>query len=30
MKVEEIPPEEIENPMLKKLVVGEEEVGGES
>jgi large subunit ribosomal protein LX len=29
-KVEEVPPEEIENPLLKKLVVGEEKVGGES
>ena len=25
--VEEVPPEEIANPMLKKLVVGEENVG---
>jgi large subunit ribosomal protein LX len=25
--VEEVPPEEIANPMLKKLVVGEESVG---
>jgi large subunit ribosomal protein LX len=30
VKVEEVPPEEIENPLLKKLVVGEEKVGGES
>lgn len=29
-KVEEVPPEEIQNPLLKKLVVGEEKVGGES
>lgn len=27
-KVEEVPPEEIQNPLLKKLVVGEEKVGG--
>ena len=27
VSVEEIPPEEIANPLLKKLVVGEEEVG---
>lgn len=27
VKVEEVPPQEIENPLLKKLVVGEEEVG---
>lgn len=27
LKVEEVPPEEIENPLLKKLVVGEEKVG---
>jgi len=26
-KVEEVPPEEIENSLLKKLVAGEEEVG---
>ena len=26
-KVEEVPPEDIENPLLKKLVVGEEKVG---
>jgi large subunit ribosomal protein LX len=26
-KVEEVPPEEIDNPLLKKLVTGEEEVG---
>ena len=25
--VEEVPPQEIENPMLKKLVTGEEKVG---
>jgi large subunit ribosomal protein LX len=25
--VEEVPPEEIKNPLLKKLVVGEESVG---
>jgi len=30
LKVEEVPPEDIENPMLKKLVVGEEKVGEES
>lgn len=29
-KVEEVPPEDIENPMLKKLVVGEEKVGEQS
>lgn len=29
-KVEEVPPEQIESPLLKKLVVGEEKVGGES
>jgi large subunit ribosomal protein LX len=27
LNVEEIPPQEIENPLLKKLVTGEEEVG---
>ncbi len=27
VRVEEVPPQEIENPLLKKLVVGEEEVG---
>jgi len=27
VSVEEVPPQEIENPLLKKLVVGEEEVG---
>jgi large subunit ribosomal protein LX len=27
ISVEEVPPEEIANPLLKKLVVGEEEVG---
>jgi len=27
ISVEEVPPEEISNPLLKKLVVGEEEVG---
>lgn len=27
VRVEEIPSQEIENPLLKKLVVGEEEVG---
>lgn len=27
-KVEEVPPEEIENSLLKKLVVGDEKVGG--
>jgi len=27
VSVEEIPPEEIANPLLKKLVVGDEEVG---
>lgn len=27
INVEEVPPEEIANPLLKKLVVGEEEVG---
>lgn len=26
-KVEAVPPEEIENPLLKKLVIGEEKVG---
>jgi large subunit ribosomal protein LX len=26
-KVEEVPPEDIENPLLKKLVTGEEKVG---
>lgn len=26
-KVEEVPPEDIENPVLKKLVVGEEKIG---
>lgn len=30
MRVEEISPQEIENPLLKKLVVGEEEVGEQS
>ncbi len=30
IKVEEVPPEEIENPLLKKLVVGEEKVGEQS
>jgi large subunit ribosomal protein LX len=30
VKVEEVPPAETENPLLKKLVVGEEKVGGES
>lgn len=30
LKVEEVPPEDIENPMLKKLVVGEEKVGEQS
>ena len=29
-KVEEVPPEDIENPMLRKLVVGEEKVGEQS
>ena len=29
-KVEEVPPEDVENPMLKKLVVGEEKVGEQS
>jgi large subunit ribosomal protein LX len=27
VSVEEVPPEEITNPLLKKLVVGEEDVG---
>lgn len=27
VSVEEIPPQQIENPLLKKLVVGEEKVG---
>ena len=27
-KVEEVPPEEIENSLLKKLVVGDEKIGG--
>jgi len=27
VSVEEIPPQEIENPLLKKLVTGEEEIG---
>lgn len=27
LNVEEIPPQEIENPLMKKLVTGEEEVG---
>lgn len=27
-KVEEVPPEEIENSSLKKLVVGDEKIGG--
>ena len=27
MTVEEIPPQEIENPLLRKMVFGEEEVG---
>ena len=27
VNVEEIPPQEIENPLLKKLVTGEEEIG---
>ena len=26
-KVEEVPPEDIENPLLKKLIVGEKKVG---
>ena len=30
LKVEEVSPEDIENPMLKKLVVGEEKVGEQS
>lgn len=30
LQVEEVPPEDIENPMLKKLVVGEEKVGEQS
>jgi len=29
-RVEEIPPQEIENPLLKKLIVGEEEIGEQS
>ena len=28
VKVEEVPPEEIENPLLRKMVVGAEKVGG--
>jgi large subunit ribosomal protein LX len=27
LKVEKVPPEDIENPLLKKLVTGEEKVG---
>ena len=27
VNVEEIPPQEIENPLLKKLVIGEEKIG---
>jgi large subunit ribosomal protein LX len=27
VKVEEVPPQEIENPLLRKLVLGEEKVG---
>ena len=27
LNVEEIPPQEIENPLLKKLIVGEEKIG---
>lgn len=30
MKVEEVPSEDIENPMLKRLVVGEERLGEQS
>jgi large subunit ribosomal protein LX len=30
LKVEEVSPEDIENPMLRKLVVGEEKVGEQS
>ena len=30
LKIEEVSPEDIENPMLRKLVVGEEEVGEQS
>ena len=30
LKVEEVSPEDVENPMLKKLVVGEEKVGEQS
>jgi len=30
MKVEEVPSEDIENPMLKRLVVGEEQLGEQS
>ena len=29
-KVEEIPPQEIENPLLRKLVTGEEKLGEQS
>jgi len=29
VNVEEIPPQEIENPLLKKLIIGEEKVGEE-
>jgi len=30
LRVEEVSPEDIENPMLRKLVVGEEKVGEQS
>ena len=29
VNVEEVPPQEIENPLLKKLIIGEEKVGEE-
>lgn len=29
-KVEEIPLQEIENPLIKKLITGEEKIGGQS
>ena len=29
-KVEEIPPQEIENPLLKKMITGEEKIGEQS
>ncbi len=30
IRVEEVPPDKIENPLLKKLVIGEEKVGNQS